>query len=142
MTFHHAAERAVPHHEQTASSLPIKCLQRGQRIARCIISIPRSFGYLASEAPWVAKPQAFRGHLTLPLGHFTSKIMSRLRYPLRLDFICGQYSVHLTGNVCILPSFGTLCVLQPRQSLDRLLMRLEYATQNILEVRYGAVQTT
>jgi hypothetical protein len=41
MNCHHGAERAVPHHEQTASVLPIKRLQRGQRIARCAIRIPR-----------------------------------------------------------------------------------------------------
>lgn len=35
-TFQNEAERDVPHHEQTVSSLPISCLQRGQRVARAI----------------------------------------------------------------------------------------------------------
>jgi hypothetical protein len=40
-TFHQAAERAVPHQEQTVSLLPIKRLHRGQSIARRIIVKPR-----------------------------------------------------------------------------------------------------
>jgi len=50
----------VPHHEQTASSLPIKRLQRGQRIARRVIRIPRKFQLLCLKClvpqghkPWV-----------------------------------------------------------------------------------------
>jgi hypothetical protein len=54
--FHHAAERVVPHHEQTASSLPINRLQRGQRIARCAIRIPRKFRRYASEVSRAATP--------------------------------------------------------------------------------------
>ncbi len=38
--FHHGAEREVPHQEQVVSSLPIKRLHRGQRIARCFIKYP------------------------------------------------------------------------------------------------------
>jgi hypothetical protein len=72
--FHHAAERVVPHHEQTISSLPINRLQRGQRIARCVIKIPRKLKWYASEVSHAALPHAFSDHLTLPLPHFTSKI--------------------------------------------------------------------
>jgi predicted lipase len=49
----------VPHHEQTASSLPINRLQRGQRIARCVIRIPRKIRLYAFGMPRAASQQAF-----------------------------------------------------------------------------------
>lgn len=106
--FHHGAEREVPHQEQVVSSLPIKRLHRGQRIARCFIKYPPLWiirrntpgfdtykrlhfhhGHLGMYGTYISR---FLNVISLLLLHFRQKYKQRQRKQRQNPHTCFDFT--------------------------------------------------